>query len=87
MDNLTRPHILLPNPPDSLQFTSKSSGGYEPNYPERNRVAHGEWLQNRYDQIWKESVNEKELRHAASVPVRNGVYVEFAGPPGSPLKT
>lgn len=87
MDNLTRPHILIPNPPESLQFTSKSAGGSKPNYPERNRVAHGEWLQNRFDQIWQESVNEKEQRHAASVPVSNGVYVEFAGQPGSPLKT
>ena len=87
MDNLTRPHILLPNAPESLQFTSKSAGGSKPNYPERNRITHGEWLQSRFEQIWQESVNLIEDRRAASVPGRSGVYVEFAGQPGSPLKT
>lgn len=87
MDNLTRPHILLPNAPDSLQFTSKSAGGSKPNYPERNRITHGEWLQNRFEQIWNESINIGEIRRASSIPSRNGVYVEFAGQPGSPLKT
>ncbi|HCE56611.1 MAG TPA: peptidase S8 [Prolixibacteraceae bacterium] len=87
MDNLTRPHILLPNAPESLQFTSKSARGSNPSYPERNRVPHGEWLQNRFEQIWQESVVISDDRRAASVPGRNGVYVEFAGQPGSPLKT
>jgi hypothetical protein len=87
MDNLTRPHIVLPNAPESLPFTSKSSGGPTFNYPERDRQSHGEWLQNRFEQIWQESASISEERIAASVPSRNGVYVEFASHPESPLKT
>lgn len=87
MDELTRPHILLTNSPESLQFTSKSTGGSKPNFPERDRVSHGQWLQNRFEQIWQESFNTSEIRRAASIPARSGVYVEFAGQPGSALKT
>lgn len=87
MDDLTRPHILIHNAPDSLNFTSKSTRGSTPNYPERDRVSHGQWLQNRFEQIWQDSIYTSEIRRAASVPGRNGVYVEFAGQPGSPLKT
>jgi hypothetical protein len=87
MDELTHPHIVLTNAPESIQFTSKSSRGPKPNYPERDRISHGEWLQNRFEQIWQDSVNITEVRRAASVPSRNGVYVEFAGQPGGPLKT
>ena len=87
MDELTHPHIVLTNAPESIQFTSKSSGGPNPNYPERDRISHGEWLQNRFEQIWQDSVNTTEVRRAASVPSRNGVYVEFTGQPGSSLKT
>ncbi len=87
MDNLTKPHILLPNAPESLRFTSKTLNIKGPAYPERDRIAHGEWLQNRFEQIWQDSVNTSEIRRAATIPSRNGVYVEFAGQPGSPLKT
>jgi hypothetical protein len=87
MDNLTRPHILLPNAPDSLHFTSKTLNFKGPDYPERDRLTHGQWLQNQFEQIWQDSVNSCEIRRAASIPSRNGVYVEFAGQPGSPLKT
>ena len=87
MDNLARPHILLPNAPESLRFTSKTLNIKGPAYPERDRITHGEWLQNRFEQIWQDSVNTSEIRRAATIPSRNGVYVEFAGQPGSLLKT
>ncbi len=87
MDNLTRPHILLPNAPESLNFTSKPSRGPNTVYPNRDRVSHGQWLQDRFQEIWQDSTSRQEERRAASIPTRNGVYVEFAGQPGSPLKT
>ena len=87
MDNLTRPHILLPNAPDSLSFTSKPSRGPNTVYPNRDRVAHGQWLQSRFQEIWQDSTSRQDERRAASIPTRNGVYVEFAGHPGNPLKT
>lgn len=86
MDELTRPHIFLPNAPDSLRFTSKSSRGSNTIYPDRDRLAHGVWLQNRFEEIWQDSTSHQEERRAASIPTRNGVYVEFSGQPGSPLK-
>lgn len=86
MDELTRPHILLPNLPDSLNFTSKPSRGNTV-YPNRDRVQHGQWLQNRFEEIWQDSTSHQEERLAASIPTRNGVYVEFSGQPGSQLKT
>lgn len=87
MDNLTRPHILLPNAPDSLNFTSKPSRGPITVYPNRDRVAHGQWLQSKFQEIWQDSTSRQDERRAASIPTRNGVYVEFAGQPGNPLKT
>jgi hypothetical protein len=86
MDELTRPLIFLPNAPESLLFTSKSSRGPNTVYPERDRLTHGQWLQNRFEEIWQESTSRQEERVAASVPTRNGVYVEFSGQPGAPLK-
>ncbi len=86
MENLTRPHILLINTPESLQFTSKTSGGASAAYPERDRLSHGQWLQNRFEEIWHDSTSRHEERVAASIPSRNGVYLEFSGKPGSPLK-
>jgi len=86
MDRLTRPHIVLPSVPESLKFTSKPLRGPSTNYPERDRITHGEWLQNRFEQIWQESSSITGERAAASLPSRHGVYVEFASQPGSPLK-
>jgi hypothetical protein len=87
MDNLTRPHILLPNIPESLQYTPIPARGPSKVYPDRNRIAHGQWLQDRFEQIWRESLNVSEGRIASSLPGRRGVYVEFSGQPGRPLKT
>lgn len=86
MDDLTRPHILLTNAPDSLNFTSKPSGGSKTIYPGRDRLTHGQWLQNRFEEIWQDSTSRCDERRAASIPSRNGVYVEFSGSPAAPLK-
>jgi hypothetical protein len=86
MDDITRPLILLPEPPESLPFTSKSSSVTGPFYPARDRIAHGQWLQNQFEGIWQQASSHREERIAASVPAKNGVYVQFAGQPGSPLK-
>ncbi len=87
MDRLTHPHIVLPNAPESLQFISKSRPVPNTVFPERDRISHGQWLQKRFEQIWQESVSIREERSAASLPVRRGVYVEFASQSGSPLST
>jgi hypothetical protein len=86
MDDLTRPHIVLTNAPLSIPFISKSSGGQNAVYPERDRVTHGQWLQRQFEEIWQGSTSSLEERRAASIPTRNGVYVEFSGQPGAPLK-
>lgn len=86
MDELTRPHILLPNAPESLRFTSKSLSFSGQAYPERDRLTHGQWLQTKFEEIWQDSTSNQEGRRAASIPTRNGVYVEFSGQPGHPLK-
>lgn len=86
MDDITRPLILLPEPPESLPFTSKSSSVTGPFYPARDRITHGQWLQNQFEGIWQQTSSHREERIAASVPAKNGVYVQFAGQPGSPLK-
>ena len=65
MDDITRPLILLPEPPESLPFTSKSSSVTGPFYPERDRIAHGQWLQNQFEGIWQQSIFHREERIAA----------------------
>ncbi len=86
MDELTRPHIILTKAPETLNFTSKPSRGPNTVYPDRDRLTHGQWLQNRFEEIWQDSTSRLEERRAASIPTRSGVYVEFSGLPGAPLK-
>ncbi|MGM0532077.1 MAG: S8 family peptidase [Bacteroidota bacterium] len=87
MDNLTRPHIILPDDPQSLSFTSRQTGGPKTEFPQRDRLNHGQWLQNRFEEIWRSSTSRAESRRAASVPSRKGVYIEFSSQPDFPLKT
>lgn len=87
MDELNRPHILLSDEPGSIQFTARGLPVNAPPFPERNRTTHGQWLQTRFEEIWQNSTSEKEKRIAASIPARNGIYIEFSSKADAPLKT
>jgi hypothetical protein len=87
MDNLTRPHIILPNTPQSFSFTTRITGRSKGGFPQRDRLSHGQWLQNKFEEIWNSSTSKIQSRRAASFPSRKGVYIEFASQPDYPLKT
>jgi hypothetical protein len=58
------PHILITNPPDSIPFTSTSSGGGEKYIPARDRNSHGEFLREKLREAWRNAVNEQAVAHA-----------------------
>jgi len=76
-------HIILPEPPDILRFTSTFGGGGGKRIPERNRRIHADHLNKQFERAWKES----ESRFVISRAVRQGVYLEFRGSPGYDLVT
>jgi len=80
------PLLTLTKNPESLNYTpGKSIVNTE--YPIRDKNTHGQWLQTRFSEIWQLNESFREQRKAQSLPVRSGIYVEFASHPDFPLKT
>ena len=75
------PHIVLPEPPDRLGFTSISKRGAEKRIPRRNRQNHAEFLKRQLEQAWQDAENEVVVMHSE----REGIYLEFKGSPGYDL--
>lgn len=77
------PHIVLPDQPESRPYTSTLS----PNIPKvvipRNRILHGQYLQEQFKKAWDESQSDQ----LAVVGARNGVYLEFISDPDAELVT
>lgn len=76
-------HILLPNAPDSLKYSSTSSGGGEKPVVDRDRKQHGELLQAKLASEWQSAEHEMAVSHST----RKGVYLEFISDPGAELVT
>jgi hypothetical protein len=79
-------HIFLKDTKNSIPF-SHSSGGSPPNLPQRDRKTHAEYLTSRFISIWKEQADLKSERIAASIPTKEGFYIQFKGKAGCELIT
>jgi hypothetical protein len=86
MDTIKFPLLTLPNKPVSLNYTPGSKP-ITTKYPERDKTTHGQWLQNKFSEIWQQNATNLEQKKAQSLPVRSGTYIEFASQIGFPLKT
>ncbi|MCY4185162.1 MAG: hypothetical protein OXD45_07615 [Rhodobacteraceae bacterium] len=72
------PHLKIPQPTQSINFTIPNSGGGGQNFPKRNRVKHGNFLKKKLEQAWNESKNEVAVSHLT----REGIFIEFQSAPG-----
>jgi Subtilase family len=75
------PHIVLIDPPAVSTYTGSGGGFSTPQ--SRNRIAHGQYLQQKFNQAWQESMDELSVVHST----RNGVYLEFISDPDAELVT
>lgn len=82
------PHIFLH---DVQQVTAyKIPGnprGPQGKFPERDPLAHSIRLQEQWAAIWARANEEQATRKAVSMPVKDGIYIEFEGAAGYELVT
>ncbi len=79
-------HILLPEQVKTLSSFSKGSTPRKgPTIPERNREEHTQRLQDQFDAVRSNGDSVRQEMQALSLPVVDGVYVEFAGAPAYDL--
>ena len=76
------PHIKVLQPTDTLKFTTTQSGFGGSNFPQRDRVAHGQQIKQKLEQAWQDSENEIAVTHS----MRTGTYIEFQSAPGLDIK-
>ncbi|HUX54702.1 MAG TPA: S8 family peptidase [Williamwhitmania sp.] len=79
-------HIFLKDLKSPIPF-SPPPGGMPPNIPNRDRKVHSEYLIRRFQTIWKEIEKHKLERIAASIPTKDGFYIQFKGKTGCELVT
>ncbi|MDH5572282.1 MAG: S8 family peptidase [Gammaproteobacteria bacterium] len=78
------PHIVLTTPPEtSLYTTTSSEGGDDKESPFRNRIPHGQYLQNQFNLAWRKAEEEQA---AVGHGTRNGIYLEFKSDPNFELE-
>ncbi|TNJ39036.1 S8 family peptidase [Chlorobaculum thiosulfatiphilum] len=82
------PHIFLHDVQQSSDYTTpRSGGGNQDKLPTRERQVHSIRLQEQWAAIWTRAREEQASRIAVSMPVKNGVYIEFEGAAGYELVT
>jgi hypothetical protein len=82
------PHIFLHDAQQATPFTTPaSSRGSEDKFPPRIRNDHSIKLQEQWAAIWTRAREEQASRVAVSMPVKDGVYIEFEGAAGYELVT
>lgn len=79
-------HIILPEQiRKKYDFESPRKGGREPNIPQRNNIQHGQYLNQRLDEVWDQQRSMQQERNAVALPSRDGTYIEFRGQVGYDL--
>lgn len=81
-------HLFLNNDFVRTQkYTTPQSPHISWNVPDRDRFAHAETLQRKFQDIWENDARNKIARKAVSLPNRDGVYLEFLSKNGYELLT
>lgn len=80
-------HIFLHDSAQTSPYTTPSKGGHEARIPPRDRLDHATKLREELLLAWWEAEEMAQQRAAASLPSKEGTYLEFAGSPGFDLKT
>ena len=75
-------HIIIPETiKKAIKYSPRGSGGGGLSIPVRNRQAHAEYLQRKFDAARVDDTNVKQQMEAISLPARSGIYLEFASAP------
>ena len=82
---MDKPILFLNNVAQSESFTTTQGGGGDIDLPPRNRIAHAEWLNRRFNEAWSKLDEQRQQRSAQSIPSRNGCYLEIIGQAGYEL--
>lgn len=80
-------HFFIDNSGTALPFTSKQQGGDKKKLPPRDRLEHGQLLQQKLNGAWKQAIESDEERKAVSLPTKQGVYLEFDSAPDFEIAT
>lgn len=70
-------NIFLDKTAEAHKYTSKNQGGGNNSLPPRNRIEHGQRIQNKLRNIWKQVQDEKKDTKAISINTKLGTYLEF----------
>lgn len=79
-------HIFLEKTGSAIDYTSKRGGG-EKKIPPRDRYEHGRRIRQKLDEVWKRNQELAAERKAASLPTKDGMYLEFESAPEYELVT
>ena len=80
-------HIFLDHSGETSEYTSPATRGAEFRIPPRPRTEHSARLRQQLDAAWQAARQTAEQRTAVSLPVRQGVYLEFESAPDHDLVT
>ncbi|MGD9678322.1 MAG: S8 family peptidase [Vulcanibacillus sp.] len=83
----TLTNIIIDEKGETKKYAPINGGPREINYPTRDRVDHGRFLENQFLSAWKLADGFAQQRLAVSAPVRDGVYLEIKGKSGYDLIT
>jgi len=78
-------HIFLDHSGRPAEYTSPTTGGAETRIPQRDRQSHGAKLRRQLEAAWQDADRIADSRTAVSLPVREGVYLEFRSLPDHEL--
>jgi len=79
------PHIFLNDIPSEINYSG--FGFSNERSPERDRQSHGGFLKKKFESLWDTYEKRNEERKTATLPYRDGVYIEFVGKEGYELAT
>ncbi|WP_299989268.1 S8 family peptidase [uncultured Pontibacter sp.] len=80
-------HIFLEGIAEASVYRPRQQQGSRPRIPERNRVSHSEFLDNRLREAWSDVDRTNSDRAAVALPIRSGTYLEFKSGLGYDLIT
>jgi hypothetical protein len=87
MPNETYRHFFINGSGEAQKYTKKKQVIPPKPLPEVERRSHGQRIQSMLRQAWEDAKHANEQRSAVSLPVKDGIYLEFESAPNFELAT
>lgn len=84
---MDKPILFLNGAAQSETFTSPKVVIKVSNLPPRDRLAHAEFLKNRFNDAWNDISTQRQQRQALALPMRTGSYIQVKGKSNFELAT